>query len=266
MTAQQPALVARPTFAPTALAGRTALVTGGSRGIGRAVAEYFGRHGAKVCVTSRSQERASAVARELADLGVDATGYAFDVTDVEGAARLAGAITADHGACEILVNNAGTNIPQQALETTEEAWDTVHDANLKGLFFTSQAMARAWVEAGSGGVIVNISSQAGLVAIDLRAAYCSAKAGVVNLTRELALEWARHGIRVNSVAPTFVSTPMTEPMFEDESFRQRVLSMIPMGRIATTEEVAAATLFLASDAASLITGHTLVVDGGWTIH
>jgi NAD(P)-dependent dehydrogenase (short-subunit alcohol dehydrogenase family) len=248
------------------LAGVTALVTGASKGIGRGIAEYLGRHGARLVVTSRERNRAAAVARELRGLGLDAAGYALEVTDTSSIQRFVGEVWSEQGGVELVVNNAGTNLPQKALEVTEAAWDTVQDANLKGAFFVSQAVARRWVDAGARGSIVNIASQAGLVAIDKRAAYCSSKAGVINLTRELAFEWAEHGIRVNAIAPTFVATPMTEPMFADEAFRAQVLSMIPLGRVATTEEVAAATLFLATDAAALITGHTLVVDGGWTIH
>jgi NAD(P)-dependent dehydrogenase (short-subunit alcohol dehydrogenase family) len=244
----------------------TALVTGASKGIGRGIAEYLGRHGAHLLVTSREADVARTIAGDLRGDGFEASGYALEVTDTNSIDRLIGEAWSEHGGVDLVVNNAGTNVPQKALEVTEAAWDTVQEANLKGAFFVSQAAARRWVAAGARGVIVNIASQAGLVAIDKRAAYCSSKAGVINLTRELAFEWAEHGIRVNAIAPTFVATPMTEPMFADEAFRAQVLSMIPLGRVATTDEVGAATLFLATDAAALITGHTLVVDGGWTIH
>jgi NAD(P)-dependent dehydrogenase (short-subunit alcohol dehydrogenase family) len=257
---------ARSPFATDALAGVRALVTGASKGIGRGIAEYLGRHGARVVVTSRAAQSAHGVADELAGHGLEVTGHALEVTDTASIEELMGQLWNDFGGVDLVVNNAGTNVPQKALEVTEEAWDTVQDANLKGAFFVSQAAARRWVTDGMRGRIVNIASQAGLVAIDKRAAYCSSKAGLINLTRELALEWAEHGIRVNAIAPTFVATPMTEPMLADEAFRDKVASMIPLGRIATTDEIGAATLFLASDAAGLITGHTLVVDGGWTIH
>jgi NAD(P)-dependent dehydrogenase (short-subunit alcohol dehydrogenase family) len=262
---RQPLQLGSP-FAADALAGHNVLVTGGSKGIGRGIAEYLGRHAAKVVLTSRAEETAASVAHELRSLGVDATGCGLEVGDTASIDELTERVWSDHGGATLLVNNAGTNIPEPALEVSEASWDTVQSANLKGTFFMSQAVARRWIEDGSSGAIVNIASQAGLVAIDKRAAYCSSKAGVINLTRELALEWAPHGIRVNAVAPTFVSTPMTEPMLADTAFRDKVMSMIPLGRVALPEEVAAATLFLASEAAGLVTGHTLVIDGGWTIH
>jgi NAD(P)-dependent dehydrogenase (short-subunit alcohol dehydrogenase family) len=256
----------RSPFAPDVMTGKTALITGGSKGIGRGIATYLGRHGARVLLTSRDSSVAEGVASELQEQGLDAAGYELEVADRSSIERLTERVWREHGPISLLVNNAGTNIPEKALDVSEKSWDVVQAANLKGTFFMSQAIARRWVDDGAPGAIVNISSQAGLVAIDERAAYCSSKAGVVNLTRELALEWAEHGIRVNSVAPTFVLTPMTEPMLAEPSFRDQVMSMIPLGRVALPEEVGAATLFLASSAAELITGHTLVVDGGWTIH
>jgi 2-deoxy-D-gluconate 3-dehydrogenase len=242
------------------------LVTGGTRGIGHGIAAFLGRHGAEVLLTGRSGTAAEEIAAGFRSSGIASQGYELEVTSVSSITRLVDSLWSDHGGIHCLVNNAGTNIPQPALEVTEEAWDTVQDANLKGTFFMSQAVARRWVSSRQSGTIVNIASQAGLVAIDLRAAYCSSKAGVVNLTRELALEWAEHEIRVNAVAPTFVRTSMTESMLANERFEQEVLSMIPLGRVATVDDVAAAVLFLASGAAACVTGHTLVVDGGWTIH
>lgn len=256
----------RSVFSPEALLSHTVLVTGGTRGIGRFIAEHLGRHGARVVLTGRSPDDALSVAEELMAAGIDATGYALEVSSTESIEDLANRIDREIGGADVVVNNAGTNIPQRALDVSEEAWDTVQAANLKGTFFVSQALARRWVAGDTNGTIVNVASQAGLVAIDLRAAYCSSKAGVINLTRELALEWAEYGIRVNAVAPTFVLTPMTEPMFSEEGFRNKVLSMIPMGRVAQPHEVADAVLYLASEASAFVTGHTLVVDGGWTIH
>jgi NAD(P)-dependent dehydrogenase (short-subunit alcohol dehydrogenase family) len=257
----------RSPFARDALAGTRVLVTGGSRGMGRGVASYLGSHGASVVLTSRSLEDAEKTAAALREQGVkDAQGRELDVTSLDSITRLVEQLWDDQAEVQALVNNAGINIPQPALDVTEEAWNTVLDVNLKGTFFMSQAVAQRWISAGRQGAIVNIASQAGIVGIDLRAAYGSGKAGVINLTRELALEWAAHGIRVNSVAPTFVSTSMTRPMLAEKEFRQKVLSMIPLGRLAAIEEVAAAVMFLVSQGAPIVTGHTLVVDGGWTIH
>jgi NAD(P)-dependent dehydrogenase (short-subunit alcohol dehydrogenase family) len=148
---------------------------------------------------------------------------------------------------------------------SEEVWDTVYDTNVKGLFFLSQSVGKVMAQQG-GGKIVNIASQAGLVAMPKRVVYCSTKAAVVHLTRVLALEWASLNIQVNSVAPTFVRTPLTAPMLDDPEFARYVGDMILMDRLGTSEDVAGAVVYLASPAADLVTGHTLVVDGGWTIH
>jgi 2-deoxy-D-gluconate 3-dehydrogenase len=167
------------------------------------------------------------------------------------------------GRIDILVNNAGINISKPALEVTEQDWDRVLDVNLKGVFFCSQAVARGMIQQKSG-KIVNVASQNGVIGYYNRAAYCSSKAGVVNLTRVLAIEWASRSINVNAVGPTFVRTPLTEKLFQEESFKREVLSRIPLGRLGKPEDVAGAVVFLSSPAADLITGHTLLVDGGWT--
>jgi NAD(P)-dependent dehydrogenase (short-subunit alcohol dehydrogenase family) len=167
------------------------------------------------------------------------------------------------GRVDVLVNNAGVNIPKDALDVTEADWDGVVDVNLKGLFFMSQRVAREMVKTG-GGKIVNVASQNGVIGYYKRAAYCSSKAGVVNLTRVLALEWAQHKINVNAVGPTFVLTPLTQSTFDDPDIRADLLQRIPLGRVGQPEDVVGAVVFLASPAASLITGHTLLVDGGWT--
>ena len=164
---------------------------------------------------------------------------------------------------DVLVNNAGVNVPKDALDVTERDWDAVLDVNLKGLFFMSQAVGKRMKEMG-GGKIVNMASQNGVVGYYKRAAYCSSKAGVVNLTRVLALEWAQYNINVNAVGPTFVLTPLTQSTFDDPVMRADLLERIPLGRVGQPEDVVGAVVFLASPAASLITGHTLLVDGGWT--
>jgi NAD(P)-dependent dehydrogenase (short-subunit alcohol dehydrogenase family) len=169
------------------------------------------------------------------------------------------------GGIDMLVNNAGVNIPKPAVELTSEEWDSVLDTNLKGSFFLSTAMAVTWLESGTAGSIVNIASQAGMVAIEDRAAYGTSKAGLIHLTRILALEWARDGIRVNAVAPTFVRTELTASTLDRPDWAAELLSRIPIGRFGEPEDVVGAVAFLLGDAASLITGHTIVVDGGYTI-
>jgi 2-deoxy-D-gluconate 3-dehydrogenase len=168
------------------------------------------------------------------------------------------------GRIDVLVNNAGINIPEPALEVTEEHWDRLMDINLKGLFFCAQKVGQVMVSQGQG-KIINIGSQMGFVGGKLRAAYCSSKGGVVQLTKVLAIEWARHGVNVNGVAPTFIKTPLTAAMFEDKDFYQEVVNNILFGRVGEVEDILGAVVFLSSPAADLITGHILLVDGGWTI-
>ncbi|GAC1335189.1 MAG: SDR family oxidoreductase [Candidatus Dormibacteria bacterium] len=245
--------------------GKVAVVTGAGTGLGRAFALALAEAGADVVITELPGKEtvASEVAGMVGERGRRHTTMSLDVTSVDGIERMVDGVERDFGPIDILVNNAGINITQPTLEVTEEAWDRVLDTNLKGVFFCAQRVARRMAQRGQG-KIINIASQNGLVGYQKRAAYCSAKGGVVNLTRLLAIELAGSNIQVNCVAPTFVYTPLTEPMFEDVAFKQDVLSRIPLGRIATPEEVVGAVVFLASAAADMITGHTLLVDGGWT--
>lgn len=244
--------------------GKVALVTGASTGLGRATALALAEAGADLVVTSRSRERLREVCAEIEARGRRAVPLAVDVRDVAAVRRMAEEAHAAFGRIDILVNNAGLNIPQWAVDVTEEAWDTIMDTNAKGLFFCCQAVGKYMIEQRYGR-IVNIGSDMSLVGWIQRAAYCASKAAVSLLTKVLAIEWAQHGITVNCIAPTFVETPLTRPMFETiPGFREQVLCNIPLGRLGRPEEVAAAVVFLASDAAALITGVTLPVDGGWT--
>lgn len=246
---------------------RIAIVTGAGSGLGQAFAIALAHAGADVVITELpgKEALAEATAQEVRARGRQALTLPLDVTQLPSIQAMVDQVLKAWGRIDILVNNAGINIPRLAVDITEEQWDRVVDTDLKGLFFCSQAVGRHMIERGQGGKIVNIASQMGLVGYRYRAHYCSAKGGVVNLTRTLAFEWAPYRINVNAVGPTFVLTPMTAPMFEDKAFRDDVLSRIPMGRLATREDIVGTVVFLASPASDFITGQTIVVDGGWTV-
>jgi 2-dehydro-3-deoxy-D-gluconate 5-dehydrogenase len=246
--------------------GKIALITGGSSGLGRAIAEGLAHFGAEVILTGTSPkiEKAQQAAREITQAtGQKTLALPLDLPDLKSIDALVTASLQAMGRIDILVNNAGIQIAKPALEVTESEWDSVLDIHLKGSFFTAQRVAKEMLKQKSGRII-NMSSQNGVVGYYRRAAYCSAKAGLNNLTKVLAIEWAEYGINVNAVAPTFIRTPLTEPTFQDPVLYHDLLSRIPLGRVGVPEDVIGAVVFLASEAASLITGHTLLVDGGWT--
>ncbi len=245
------------------LTDRIAIVTGASKGLGLGTVLALANAGAHVVVTSRDLERVEPVAADVREMGREALPLALEVRDLDSIEAMVQATIARFGRIDILVNNAGINIPEPALEVTEEHWDRLMDINLKGLFFCAQKVGRVMVDQGQG-KIINIGSQMGLVGGKLRAAYCSSKGGVVQLTKVLAIEWAQHGVNVNGVAPTFLETPFTAAMFENQAFHDEVVGNILFGRLGQVEDVLGAIIFLASPAADLITGHTLLVDGGWT--
>jgi 2-deoxy-D-gluconate 3-dehydrogenase len=252
----------------TNLAGNVAIVTGAGSGLGRACAIALATEGARVAVTELPDrlDRAEETVAEIAASGGDARALPLDVRDLASIESCVFGIANELGRIDILVNNAGVNIRRSAFDVSEEDWDGVLDVNLKGVFFMAQAVGRRMREqTPRGGAIVNMASIMGLVGYYQRAAYCSSKAGVVNLTRVLAVEWAEHDIRVNAVCPTFVDTPLTRPMFESQpAFLDDILHRTLLGRLATPDEVAAAVVFLAGPGAAMIHGHALPVDGGWT--
>jgi NAD(P)-dependent dehydrogenase (short-subunit alcohol dehydrogenase family) len=250
----------RSAASPFRIDGKLALVTGAGRGIGRAVALALADAGAELLLNSRTPAELDAVAAEIAGRGGRARPLPFDVTD---SAAAQGAIAA-LPRLDILVNNAGLNRPQAFFDVDEATLDRLVALNLKAPFVMAQAAARHMVRAG-GGVVINMSSQMGHVGSERdRTVYVMTKHGLEGLTKAMAVELAPKGVRVVSIAPTFVDTPLTAPFFENPEFRRWVLDRIPIGRVGTVEEVAHAVVFLASPAAGLVTGSSLLVDGGWT--
>jgi 2-deoxy-D-gluconate 3-dehydrogenase len=191
--------------------------------------------------------------------------FAIDVTSTGGINDFIESLLVESGGIDLLVNNAGVNVPKPAVELTEDDWDSVMGTNLKGAFFLTTALGRHWLDKGSPGAVVNVASQAGIVGIEERAAYGTSKAGLIHLTKILALEWAPAGIRVNAVAPTFVRTELTASTLNRPEWAAELLSRIPVGRFGEPEDITGAVAFLLSDAASLITGHTIAIDGGYTV-
>ncbi len=248
------------------LEGKTAIVTGAGRGIGKAIALGLAEAGADVGLISRTLSELEAVAEQIESLGRRAGAVAADITETARIEPLVEELREKLGGVDILVNNAGMNIPQEALDVTVEAWDQVMDINLKASFFLAQAVGRAMIAQGRGGRIINISSQTGSVALIKRAAYCASKAGLDLVTKVLALEWATHGILVNGVAPTFIETELSKSFLADPKFREYALAKNLLKKLGTPEDVVGAVIYLAAPASSLVTGHVLMVDAGWTAH
>jgi NAD(P)-dependent dehydrogenase (short-subunit alcohol dehydrogenase family) len=244
--------------------GKVALVTGGARGLGRTMATALAQAGATIAIAARTlpscEEAAAAIRTET---GRDAKAFAADVTSAGDVDRLVAAVEAELGPIDVLVNNAGTNIRGPVEQFSEADWDTVVDTNLKGPFLCARAIGPRMVRRGWGRV-VNMASVLGAIALPGRAPYCSSKAGIINLTRVLALEWAGTGVTANAICPGAFGTELNRPLLDDPVKYKQFVSRIPMGRWGEVEELAGAVVFLASDASSYVTGSTLFVDGGWS--
>ena len=246
------------------LSGKVGIVTGAARGMGREFALALAQYGADVVACDILPELEN-IKTEFEKLGRRVLTQQTDVCKIPEIDAMVKESVRVFGHIDILINNAGVNVPQWAVDVTEEAWDRVMSLNLKGLFFCSQAVGRVMISQRKG-KIINISSTMGSVGLERRAAYSSSKAGVNLLTKVLAIEWAPYHINVNAIAPTFVETPLTKPMFEEKGFRDSVLGKIPLGRIAQPKDITGAVIYLASEASNMVTGHVLMIDGGWTAH
>jgi len=246
------------------LSGQVALVTGAAKGIGKACALALAQAGADIILGLRRQDHEEALASEIRALGRQALPVQMDVSRLDEIETAVQAGVQHFKHIDILVNNAGIGKPNPAEKVLEKDFDDTLTVNLKGTFFTAQAAGKVMIEQRKGRII-NISSQAGFVALPTESVYCMTKAAISHLTKCLALEWAPFNITVNAVAPTFIETPGTKKWLDDEAFRASVRDRIPLGRIGNPMDVAGPVVFLASPAASLITGATLMIDGGWTI-
>lgn len=246
------------------LTGKVAIVTGATKGLGHGMAVALAKAGANIVVVSRTEADCIKVAAEIEALGVKALANSCDVTNMESINTLVKNAVDKFGRIDILVNNAGTAVTKPAVELSEKDWDSVMDINLKSVFFLAQAVGKQMITQNYGRVI-NISSMFGLIGDKNILPYLCSKGGVVQLSRGLALEWARYNITVNTVAPGYVVTAINEKEMSDEKVKSYIFGKTPMRRFGTVDEIASAVVYLASDEASFVTGATLTSDGGWTI-
>ena len=243
--------------------GKVALVTGAARGIGRECALAFAEAGSDVVLGLRDIHSDGGLADEIKDMGRRVLPLQMDVSDTREIKAGFEVLGKEFGKLDILVNNAGIGPPNPVEDVTEEDFDYTVNVNLKGTFFVSQ-QAGILMKKQKYGRIVNLSSQAGFIALPTESVYCMTKAAIAHLTKCFAVEWGRYNITVNAVAPTFIKTPGTEQWLNDEEFRNEILSKVVLGRVGIPKDVTSAILFLSSEASSLITGTTLMIDGGWT--
>lgn len=243
---------------------KVALITGAGRGLGKSCALALANAGADIALGLRDVSTALDLESEIKAMGRRVIRVQMDVSTVQEIRRAVEEVINKFGRIDVLVNNVGVAPANPAEKVTEADYDLTMNLNVKAMFFTSQAVAEHMIKQGSGRII-NMSSQAGSIALDDESVYCMSKAAVNHMTKNLASEWAKFNIQVNAVAPTFIETPGTEPWLKDPEFRKSVLDRIPLGRIGKPMEVAGAVVFLASNAASLITGEIIMIDGGWTL-
>lgn len=258
----EPVVPGEPAASGGRLEGRVALVTGASRGLGAHLAHTLHAEGAVVYGTSRNAEDAARIAQQFGTAAV-----VLDTSSAESIDRAFEQVVQHAGRFDILVNNAGINIPRPLLEITEQQWDSVFDTNVKGVFLLSQQAAAYWVRTGQRGNIVNIASQTGVVVVEDRTPYGTSKAALIHLSKYLAVELAAHGVRVNTISPTFVRTEMTAATLAKGGgeFESELISRIPIGRLAEPSDLDEALLFLVSNGAGMVTGQNIVIDGGYTL-
>ncbi|WP_203340179.1 SDR family NAD(P)-dependent oxidoreductase [Planococcus beijingensis] len=244
------------------LKGKTAIVTGGNRGLGKAIVMGLAKAGANVVVVSRDMERNKAVIDEVESLGGTGSSFSVDLRNKDSIAAMVDQVVERHGSIDILVNNAGVSSTNFALDVTEEDWDRVMDLNVKSLFFCCQAVASKMKEQNFGRII-NMSSVVGQVGDVGISPYTASKAAVINLTRSLALEWSRFGINVNAVGPAYIETEMNRDELNTPHVRDKIINKTPLKRLGEPEELTGMIIALASNAGNFITGQTIFVDGGW---
>lgn len=246
------------------LKDRVAIVTGGGTGIGRGIALMFAKEGAKVVVVGRRKEPLDETVSRIKNIGGDGVAVQCDVSRNDQVQTMTNKAIETYGTVDILVNNAGVYLPHDALGMSEEEWDTVMGIDLKGVWLCSKAALPHMLKKGKG-KIINIASIAGLIGFEQSAAYCAAKGAVVNLTREMALDYAPKGININAIAPGVIESDMTKPFLENEQAKKGFLEKTPVGRVGMPDDIAYGAVYLASNESDFVVGQTLVIDGGWTV-
>ncbi|MFX0560395.1 SDR family NAD(P)-dependent oxidoreductase [Tepidibacillus infernus] len=247
------------------LDGKVAVVTGSGKGIGKAMALGLAEEGADLVIVARTEEDIQQTVLEVEQKGRKAIGISTDVKKKEEIEKMVAKTLDTFGKIDVLVNNAGMNIRTPALDVPEEEWELIIQTNMKSVFLASQAVGKHMVEQKSGSII-NISSVAGQVALRTGVAYAATKAGIIQMTKTLALEWGKHDVRVNAIAPWYFRTPLTEKLLNNEDYYNEIISRTPLRRVGDVKELVGPAVFLASEASSYVTGHTIFVDGGMSIY